>query len=80
LLEDGRDIRTVQELLGHPRRVDDADLHARPEPWPVRRAQPAGRDAGRVISPPFRPGYPTRYTAAPRWIAQPGRSGRRTGK
>ena len=60
---------------GAPRRVDDADLHARPEPWPVWRAQPAGRDAGCVISPPFRPGYPTRYTAAPCGIAQPGAAG-----
>jgi hypothetical protein len=58
-----------------PRRVDDADLHTRPEPWPIRRAQPAGRNAGCVISPPFRPGYPTRYTAAPRWIAKPAAAG-----
>jgi hypothetical protein len=28
-----------------------------------------------VISPPFPPGYPTRYTTAPRWIAHPGGAG-----
>jgi integrase len=37
-------------------------------------AGPAGRNAG-VISPPFRPGCATRYTAAPRGIAQPGAEG-----
>ena len=60
---------------GSPRRVDDADLHARPKPWPVRRAQPAGRNAGCVISPPFRPGYPPCCTTAPRCIARPEGSG-----
>ena len=28
-----------------------------------------------MISPPFQPGYPTRYTAAPRWIAHLGAAG-----
>jgi integrase len=33
LLTNGYDIRTVQELLGHRRRQDDADLHACAESW-----------------------------------------------
>ncbi len=34
LLEDGRDIRTVQELLGQQRRKHHDDLHPRPQPRP----------------------------------------------
>ncbi len=61
---------------GAPRRLDDADLHARPEPRPVWRAQPAGRNARCMISAPFRPRYPTRYTTTPRWIASRARRGK----
>ena len=32
-------------------------------------------NGGCVISPPFPPGYPTCYTAAPRWIARPDAAG-----
>ena len=42
LLEDGRDIRTVQELLDHRDVTSHADLHARPEPRPLRTAHWAG--------------------------------------
>jgi hypothetical protein len=70
--------RTAQELLGRSR-GQNHDPHSRPEPWPVGRAQSAGRDAGCVIFPPFRPGYPTRYSAAPRWIAPPSGAGEEPG-
>jgi len=43
LLEDGHDIRTVQERLGH-RDVSDDDRHARPESRAGRRAEPSGPD------------------------------------
>ncbi len=43
LLESGYDIRTVQELLGHSRRLDDDDLHARAEPRRPRCREPARR-------------------------------------
>ena len=41
LLEAGYDIRTIQELLGPQRRLDDDDLHARAEPRRPRGAEPA---------------------------------------
>ena len=37
LLENGYDIRTVQELLGHKKRQDHHDLYARPQPRRPRR-------------------------------------------
>ena len=40
LMEDGYDIRTVQELLGHADVRDD--LYARVESWGIRRAKPGG--------------------------------------
>ena len=42
LLEDGYDIRTIQELLGTSRRQDDDDLHPRAEPWRTRSLQSDG--------------------------------------
>ena len=38
LLRSGYDIRTVQDLLGHSRRLYDDDLHACAESWRCRSA------------------------------------------
>jgi integrase len=55
LLEDGHDIRTVQELLGR-RDVSTYDyLHPRPEPWPGWRAQSGGPDVPFVTLPAVSP-------------------------
>jgi integrase len=43
LLEDGYDIRTIQELLGPQGRHHHHDLHPRSQPRPLRRPQPARR-------------------------------------
>jgi hypothetical protein len=40
LLEEGRDIRTVQETPRTSRCRHDSDLHPRPEPWPLSRQEP----------------------------------------
>jgi len=48
LLEDGRDIRTVQELLGLARRQHNDDLHSRSEPGPGRGPKPGGPDVRRM--------------------------------
>jgi len=40
LLENGYNIRTVQELLGHRDGQHDHDLHPRPEPGRARRPKP----------------------------------------
>ncbi len=47
LLEDGYDIRPIQELLGHKRRGDDDDLYSRAEPWRQRRQESGGRTLNR---------------------------------
>jgi site-specific recombinase XerD len=43
LLEEGHDIRTVQELLGHRDVTTNNDIHARPEPGSSWRPKPADR-------------------------------------
>jgi hypothetical protein len=50
LPEDGHDICTVQELLGHRDEHDD-DLHARVESWAGRGAKPGGPDVHSVTWP-----------------------------
>lgn len=56
LLEDGRDIRTVQELPRAPRRQHAPDLHPCPEPRPLRSPERGCHPARRLkASCPMRP-------------------------
>ena len=48
LIEDGYDIRTVQELLGPLQRGDDDDLHPRHEQGRARRGESAGFRGPRI--------------------------------
>ncbi len=48
LLEDGHDIRTAQDLLGHRRREHDDDLHARAASWASGRAESGRPDVHAV--------------------------------
>jgi hypothetical protein len=57
LLEDGYDIRTVQQLLGHANVETRMVLHARIEPRRARGTQPVGRAGVNELAAP---GYPDR--------------------
>jgi len=65
LLEDGYDIRTVQELLGHKDSQDHDGLHARAEPWRARGSQ-SPRPAAEV-SLNREPGYADRAVRIRFW-------------
>ena len=63
---------------GPPRRHDDADLHARPQPWPVRGAKPDRYDMGRLRLGCSSPWIIQR--TIPRVIQQPGAGWRGNGE
>ena len=74
LLEDGYDIRTVQELLGHADVQHDDDLHACAEPRRIRCAKPGGSPVARNgLQPPQSNTASRSYLAFLQGLAFPGR-------